>query len=167
MPQSLPDLYASRARSATPGRRPEQPPRRTKRRSAVALAGVPLFAGFSKRHLGKLAEAADEVTFRPGEHIVDQGNPGETLFVVLEGQAKVVRDGKTRARLVPGDFFGEVSLLDGGPRTATVVAETPVAAVRLFRRTVMDLIQQEPQLGLHLLEGIARRLREIDRSLSR
>jgi CRP/FNR family cyclic AMP-dependent transcriptional regulator len=85
----------------------------------------------------------------------------------VEGQAKVVRDGKTRARLVPGDFFGEVSVLDGEPRTASVVAETPVAAVRLFRRTVMDLIQQEPQLALRLLEGIARRIREIDRSLTR
>jgi CRP-like cAMP-binding protein len=167
MPQSLPDLFARQSRTATPGRRPEQAPRRTKRRSAVALAGVPLFAGFSKRHLGKLAEAADEVTFRTGERIVEQGNPGETLFVIVEGQAKVVRDGKTRARLVPGDFFGEVSVLDGGPRTASVVAETPVAAVRLFRKTVMDLIQQEPQLALRLLEGIARRLREIDRSLTR
>src|SRR4051794_34752933 len=108
MPQSLPDLFARQSRTATPGRRPEQAPRRTKRRSAVALAGVPLFAGFSKRHLGKLAEAADEVTFRTGERIVEQGNPGETLFVIVEGQAKVVRDGKTRARLVPGDFFGEV-----------------------------------------------------------
>jgi CRP-like cAMP-binding protein len=68
---------------------------------------------------------------------------------------------------VPGDFFGEVSVLDGGPRTASVVAETPVAALRLFRRTVLELMEAEPQFALALLEGIARRIREIDRSLTR
>ena len=133
----------------------------------MALAGVPLFVGFSKRHLQRLAEATDEVRFDRGERIVEEGNPGETLFVLLEGQAKVVRGGKLRTRLVPGDFFGEVSVLDGGPRTASVVAETPVAALRLFRRTVLELVAAEPRLALSLLEGIARRIREIDRSLGR
>jgi CRP-like cAMP-binding protein len=167
MPQSLPDMVARGRRRSAPDRRPEQRPTKTRRRSTVALAGVPLFAGFSKRHLQQLADAADEVVFRPGEAIVEQGNLGETLFVLLEGQAKVVRDGKVRSRVVPGDFVGEVSVLDGGPRTASVVAETPVAALRLFRRTVLDLVMSEPQLALSLLEGIARRIREIDRSLSR
>ncbi len=128
---------------------------------------MPLFAGFSKRHLQHLADATDEVRFPAGASIVEEGNLGETLFVVLEGQAKVVRGGKIRTRLVPGDFFGEVSVLDGGPRTASVVAETPVAALRLFRRTVLELMESEPQFALALLEGIARRIREIDRSLTR
>jgi CRP/FNR family transcriptional regulator, cyclic AMP receptor protein len=166
MPQSLPDMIA-RGRRKGPDARPEQEAQRTLRRSTVALAGVPLFAGFSKRHLQQVAADTDEVRFRPGERIVEQGNPGETLFVVLEGQAKVVRDGKVRTRLVPGDFFGEISVLDGGPRTATVVAETPLAALRLFRRTVLELASSEPQLALALLEGIAHRIREIDRSLTR
>ena len=166
MPQSLPDMIA-RGRRAGPTERPEQEARRTQRRSTVALAGVPLFAGFSKRHLQRLAAQTDEVRFAPGERIVEEGNPGETLFVMLEGQAKVMRDGKVRTRLVPGDFFGEVSVLDGGPRTATVVAETPVAALRLFRRTVLELVGSEPQLGVALLSGIAHRIREIDRSLTR
>jgi CRP-like cAMP-binding protein len=128
---------------------------------------VPLFAGFSKRHLQHLADATDEVRFPAGASIVEEGNLGETLFVVLEGQAKVVRGRKVRTRLVPGDFFGEVSVLDGGPRTASVVAETPVAALRLFRHTVLELMESEPQFALALLEGIARRIREIDRSLGR
>jgi CRP-like cAMP-binding protein len=68
---------------------------------------------------------------------------------------------------VPGDFFGEVSVLDGGPRTASVVAETPVAALRLFRRTVLEMMESEPQFALSLLEGIARRIREVDRTLTR
>jgi CRP/FNR family transcriptional regulator, cyclic AMP receptor protein len=167
MPQSLPDMLARGRGGKVRTTPPEQRPARTRRRSTVALAGVPLFTGFSKRHLQRLADATDEVRFRPGEAIVEQGNPGETLFVVLEGQAKVMRDAKVRTHLVPGDFFGEVSVLDGGPRTASVVAETPVAALRLFRRTVMDMMGSEPQFALALLEGIARRIREIDRSLSR
>jgi CRP/FNR family cyclic AMP-dependent transcriptional regulator len=166
MPQSLPEALVQGRK--TPVRSSSaQPPTRTRRRSTVALSGVPLFSGFSKRHLHRLAASADDVAFREGEQIVEQGNLGETLFVLLEGQAKVVRDGRVRARLVPGDFFGEISVLDGGPRTASVVAETPVSALRVFRRTLLEMIGSEPHLALDLLEGIARRIREIDRSLTR
>ena len=165
MPQSLPDVFAQAPKKPRP--RPQQAPTRTRRRSTVALSGVPLFEGLSTRHLRRLAAAADDVAFRAGERIVEQGNPGETLFVVMEGQAKVVRDGKVVTRLMPGDFFGEVSVLDGGPRTADVVAETPVSALRVFRRTLLEMIGSEPNLALALLEGIARRIREIDRSLTR
>jgi CRP/FNR family cyclic AMP-dependent transcriptional regulator len=166
MPQSLPEalLQGRKAPSQSPS---AQPPTRTRRRSAVALSGVPLFSSFSRRHLHRLADSADDVAFRAGEQIVEQGNLGETLFVLLEGQAKVVRDGRVRARLVPGDFFGEISVLDGGPRTASVVAETPVSALRVFRRTLLEMLGSEPQLALGLLQGIARRIREIDRSLTR
>ena len=167
MPQSLPEMFARGRDGKAHRTRPEQSAARTRRRSTVALSGVPLFAGFSKRHLQHLADATDEVRFPAGASIVEEGNLGETLFVVLEGQAKVVRGGKIRTRLVPGDFFGEVSVLDGGPRTASVVAETPVAALRLFRQTVLELMESEPQFALALLEGIARRIREIDRSLAR
>ena len=166
MPQSLPDVFV-RSRKEPVRSRPAQSPTRTRRRSTVALAVVPLFAGFSTRHLQRLAAAADDVAFRAGERIVEQGNPGETLFVLLEGQAKVVRDGRVRTRLVPGDFFGEISVLDGGPRTASVIAETPVSALRVFRHTLLEMIRSEPHLALRLLEGIARRVREIDRSLTR
>ncbi len=166
MPQSLPEMFVGERRRPVRGG-PVQAPPRTRRRSTVALSGVPLFAGFSTRHLQRLAAAADEVAFRAGERIVEQGNPGETLFVLMEGEAKVIRDGTVRSRLVPGDFFGEISVLDGGPRTADVVAQTPVSALRVFRRTVLEMIGSEPDLALGLLEGIARRIREIDRSLTR
>ncbi len=165
MSQSLPDMLARRTRKQTPARAPEQPARRTRRRSAVALAGVPLFTGFSKRHLRRLAERADEVVFEAGEKIVQEGLLGETLFVVLEGQARVARRGRTVARILPGDFFGELSALDGGPRTATVLAETTLVAVRLFRHTLLDLLVAEPVLALKLLEGVARRIREVERPL--
>src|SRR6266446_3605929 len=100
MPQSLPDMVVRGRRSSRPAA-PEQSPRQVKRRSAVALAGVPLFDGISKRHLRALAEASDEVSFRPGEQVVREGDPGETLFVVLEGEGKVTRGGRRVGRVLP------------------------------------------------------------------
>jgi CRP-like cAMP-binding protein len=169
MTMGLPDAVArgiGSGRGRPPGRRPEQRPRLTRRRSAVALAGVPLFEGFSRRHLSYLAGEADEVSFEPGEQIVQEGLLGETLFVILEGQAKVVRGGRTVGRVVPGDFVGELSAIDGGARTASVVAETPVVAVRLFRRTLVELLRREPLLAIKLLQGIARRIRDLERPIS-
>jgi CRP/FNR family transcriptional regulator, cyclic AMP receptor protein len=146
------------------GRRPEQPPRRTLRRSAVALAGVPMFVGFSPKHLNRLAAESDELGLAAGQTIVREGDPGEALFVVLEGQAKILRAGKRVGTVIPGDFFGELSALDGGPRTASVIAETPIRVLRLFRRTLTRLMSDEPQVTLKLMDGIARRIREVDRA---
>ena len=166
MPQSLPEMLLLGRRSRSGDRQPEQRPRKTRKASAVALAGVPLFAGLSKRHLAHLADAADEVAFAPGESIVRQGDLGETLFVLLEGQAKVVRGGRSVAKLLPGQFFGELSAVDGGPRTASVVADTPVLALRVFRRTLADLLQTEPNVTVRMLEGMSRRIREIEAPLN-
>jgi CRP/FNR family transcriptional regulator, cyclic AMP receptor protein len=122
---------------------------------------VPLFDGLSKRHLRRLAREADVVEFGPGRPIVVEDQPGEAIFVVLTGTARVVRAGRKVGALIPGDFFGELSALDGGPRTASVVPETPVEVLRLFRHTVHTLIEQEPALAMGLLEGLARRLRQV------
>jgi CRP/FNR family cyclic AMP-dependent transcriptional regulator len=148
-------------------RQPEQQPRRTRRQTAVALAGVPIFAGFTARHLNRLAGDTDELSFTPGQSIVAEGEPGEALFVVLSGQGKVTRGGKRVGRVLPGDFFGELSAIDGGPRSASIVAETPMHVLRLFRRTLTRLIEEEPQVALTLLDGIVRRIREIDRAAQR
>ena len=131
------------------------------RRSMTALGTVPLFDGFSKRHLRRLAAETDLVTVEPGRAIVEEGGPGEAMFVVLSGGARVTRGGRTLARLVPGDFFGELSALDGGPRTASIVADTPMELLRLFRHTLRRLVEQEPALAMGLLEGLARRLRQV------
>jgi CRP-like cAMP-binding protein len=146
---------------------PEQLPRRTVRQNAKTLATVPLFTGFSARHLKRLAAEADELTFEPREAIVEEGMRGETLFVVLSGKAKVTRGGRKVGEVLPGDFFGELSALDGGPRSATVAAETPVRVLRLFRHTLLELVRDEPGLIMKLLDGVVRRLREVDRQLSR
>jgi len=149
-------------RSPRPDRVPTHPgAHATLRRSVAALSAVPLFDGFSKRHLRRLAGEADVVEFEPGRAIVEEGQAGEALFVVLSGSARVVRDRKKLATLIPGDFFGELSALDGGPRTASVVAETPVEVLRVFRHTLRRMVSEEPGLVFGLLEGLARRMRQI------
>jgi len=164
MSQPAPD-GSPRPRRSLVGRRPELPPRRTQHQTVTALAGVGLFSDFSKRHLGRLAKEADELAFGPGEAIVEEGAPGETLFIVLSGSGKVVRKGRRVGGVVPGDFFGELSALDGGPRTASILAETPVRVLRLFRHTLLALLRDEPHLTLKILEGIVRRIRDVDRRL--
>jgi CRP/FNR family transcriptional regulator, cyclic AMP receptor protein len=164
MSQSVPDMYLRRAGRDARGRRPEQALKRTRHQTAVALGSVPLFGDFSKKHLERLAKETDDLEFQPGERIVDEGSPGEALFVVLQGTGKVVRAGRVVGHVVPGDFFGELSAIDGGPRTASVVAETPMVVLRLFRRTLITMLEQEPHLVVKLLSGITRRLREVQRA---
>ena len=162
-PQSMTEAYLRGSRRTVAGRQPEQRAKRTRRETAVALAGIPLFVGFSKKHLERLAREVDEQIFAPGEAIVEEGMLGETLFVVMEGTGKVVRRGRKVGEVVPGDFFGELSAIDGGPRTASVVAVTPMVVLRLFRRTLVTMLEEEPHLVLKLVDGITRRFREVQR----
>jgi CRP/FNR family cyclic AMP-dependent transcriptional regulator len=136
-------------------------PHATLKRSVIALAAVPLFDGFSKAHLRRLAREADLVEFGPGRAIVEEARAGEAMFVILTGKARVVRAGRKVGALIPGDFFGELSALDGGPRTASVVPDTPMEVLRLYRHTLVRLMKQEPALAMNMLEGIARRLRQV------
>jgi protein phosphatase len=133
----------------------------TIRRSVTAVGTIPLFTGLSKRHLRRLAEEADVLRSAPGRPIVQEGQAGEAMYVLLTGTAKVVRGRRTVATLIPGDFFGELSALDGGPRTASIVPETHVEVLRLFRHTLLDLLRSEPSLVFRMLEGLARRMRQV------
>ncbi len=147
------------------GRQPEQRLRRTRRETALALSVVPLFAGFTKRDLNRLAEETDVVSFPAGTTVVEEGLLGETMFVILSGEAKIVKGKRRLGTVRPGDFFGEVALLDGAPRSASVVAETPLEAIRLYRRTLLKTLGAEPQLTLKILDSLVRRVRALSRSL--
>ena len=127
------------------------------KRGVAILGQVPLFAGLSRRHLKQIAEHADEIGFRKGEAIVEEDQPGGTFYVILEGEIRVVRHKRTIARMGPGEFFGEISLL---------VAETPVTAVRVFKRSFDKVVTQEPGVASQILAVVARRLREAERTLS-
>jgi CRP/FNR family cyclic AMP-dependent transcriptional regulator len=151
---------------------PGRPPGRTgtARRDpkviAFLLSRVPLFAGMSKRQLRRVAEASSEARYRQGAMIVEEGAPGETFYAIVEGEARVHRGRRVMNRLGAGDFFGEISLIDGGPRTATVTAETPVVAVRLSRRAFDQVLRAEPGLSAKVLEELATRVRRADRPLT-
>jgi signal-transduction protein with cAMP-binding, CBS, and nucleotidyltransferase domain len=162
----VPGAIATRGvRTLAPAGR-ERADRPLGKRGAEILGQVPLFAGLSRRHLRQIAEHADEIGFRKGETIVEEGRPGGSFFVIVEGEVRVTRGSRTIARMGPGEFFGEISLLDGGPRTATVTAETPVTAVRVFKRSFDKVVTQEPGVASRILTVVARRLREAERALS-
>jgi CRP/FNR family transcriptional regulator, cyclic AMP receptor protein len=164
MSRGIPDaLMPGPGRRRRAARQPEVALTRTRHETAAVLGMIPLFAQLSKRHLQRLARDSDELDFEPGQRIVEEGMLGEAMFVVLAGQGKVMRGGRRVGKVVPGDFFGELSVLDGGPRSATIAAETPMRVLRLFRHTLLEMLKEEPALSLKLLDGIVRRIREIQR----
>ncbi len=124
-----------------------------------ALTNVPLFAGLPMRHLRSLVRGAVDYSYAQGNEVVQEGREGETLFVILEGRARAVRRGRTLRRLSPGDHFGEIALLDRRPRSATVVAETPLRCMVLHREDLRKLIAREPKAAWALLVSLASRLR--------
>jgi CRP-like cAMP-binding protein len=135
------------------------------RPAAQLLGRVPLFEGLSRAQLGRIGALAEEATYNAGRVIVKREDPGRAFYVIVEGRAKVVKGrivtAKGEAELGPGEFFGELSLLDGGPRAATVIATTPLTTIRIERAAFRRLLLEEPDLALKLLEGMARRTRKI------
>jgi CRP/FNR family transcriptional regulator, cyclic AMP receptor protein len=138
----------------------------TMKQLTAVLGVVPLFEGLSKKQLKKVADLADVARFMGGSTLVKQGDIGDSFYVVLTGQAKVVSSGRTVNRLLPGDHFGEISLLDGGPRTASVVAETEMTLVIIMQKDFLNMLSKDPEITLALLEGMARTVRRLDRSLA-
>jgi CRP/FNR family cyclic AMP-dependent transcriptional regulator len=136
------------------------------KRGQAVLERVPLFEDLSKSQLRGVRDLAEEVRYMEGASIVREGEPGDSFYVIVEGQAKVQRGDKTLATLVPGEFFGEISLLDGGERTATVVSETPMALLEIKQRPFMKMLGKQPDIALKMMQGLAARLREMERPLA-
>lgn len=130
---------------------------------ASRLGKISIFSGCSKRELEIVARASKEVGHEAGAVIAREGARGVGLFLILEGQCEVTIGGKRRAKLGPGDFFGEIALLDGGPRTATVTALTPVRLVGLTEWVFRGLLTEHPSIALKTLEGVAKRLRAVSK----
>jgi CRP/FNR family transcriptional regulator, cyclic AMP receptor protein len=127
------------------------------------LAKVPIFSECTKRELTIISRAAKEVSHKEGTVIAREGERGVGLFLILEGQCNVTIGGKTKAKLGSGDFFGEVALLDGGPRTATVTAMTPVRLVGITGWVFRGLLMEHPSIALKTLEAVAGRLRAVSK----
>ena len=126
------------------------------------LAEVSLFSACSKKDLNLVARRAEEVRVPAGKVLVREGETGHEFFVIVEGTARVSRQGKRIATLSAGQAFGELALLDKHPRNATVTAETDMDLVVLGQREFAGIIDEVPGFARKLLAGMATRLREAD-----
>jgi CRP-like cAMP-binding protein len=124
------------------------------------LSAVPLFAGLKKRELASIARVTETARFPHGHEIVVEGSPGDYCCIIVEGAADVIKEGSRIARLGPGDLFGEMAILDPGPRSATVRTVTEVVAIRVQRDEFIKVATADPRVALRILEVLARRLRE-------
>lgn len=126
------------------------------------LSTLPLFTSCSKRELSLLAGIAEQLDFAPGDVICEEGEADLGLHVVVAGSTRVLVAGEERRKLGPGAFFGEISLLDGGPRSATVVADADVSAVYLPAWGFNAVLKDEPSLAIKMMKELCRRIREND-----
>ena len=136
------------------------------------LTGVPLFALLDEQERTTLAERMETVTFPAGTALFHRGDPGDSLYVVRSGEAEIFFKNDTGERFVlevagPGDFFGEISLLDGGARTASAVATRDLEAVVVDRGDLEELVRLRPGAAMELLTATGRRLRDTNEKLRR
>ncbi|HET6691448.1 MAG TPA: cyclic nucleotide-binding domain-containing protein [Miltoncostaeaceae bacterium] len=130
-------------------------------RRAELIGGCPLFVGLETGDLASVAAVAIEVDFPADRVIAREGEIGTGFFIVVEGRVKVVRSGTTVAHLGPGEFFGELSVLDGGPRVAQVVAEAPTRCLAIASWDFERVLREEPGVALAVLRVVAARLRDV------
>ncbi|HEX9122788.1 MAG TPA: cyclic nucleotide-binding domain-containing protein [Actinomycetota bacterium] len=133
----------------------------TEQTVADMIAQVPMFSNCTKRELSVIVRAAKVVNHRKGAVIAHEGQRGLGLFVIMDGTCSVTIGGLPKVTLGPGDFFGEIALLDGGPRTATVTALTDVRLAGITEWVFRGLLQEHPSIAIRTLESVAGRLRSV------
>jgi CRP/FNR family cyclic AMP-dependent transcriptional regulator len=133
--------------------------RKNKDAKVRLLNGVSLFSACSRGELGRIASLVDQVEIPAGKVLAREGEPGWEFFVIAEGKAKATKRGRKVASFGRGSFFGEMSLLDQGPRSATVTAETDMQLLVLDSRRFSALVEDHPSVSRKLLRGMAERLR--------
>ena len=119
---------------------------------------VPLFARCSRAALKEIALLADEIDLNEGKEMTREGAPGREFFVLLDGTADVKKNRRRVNTLGPGDFFGEIALVSREPRTATVIATSPVRALVITDRSFRRLLDDAPQVQTKVMEAMAERL---------
>jgi CRP-like cAMP-binding protein len=119
----------------------------------------------SEKQLQFIATRVEELDFKAGKVLCQQGKSGGEFFIVLSGEAEVERDGKVVDTIKVGDHFGEISLIDDGPRTATVTAKTPLHCLVLSPRQFQDVLHQDAEIAVHILRDVTKRLRASTRTL--
>jgi CRP-like cAMP-binding protein len=129
------------------------------------LRRVDLFAGCNRAELGRIASLTTDHRAEAGEVLMKRGEPGLEFFVIVEGKARASRKELELATLGPGSFFGELALLDGGKRTATVVAETDMRLLVLSRQEFSSLYRMVPSVAAKIISELGVRLRKTDEML--
>ena len=130
----------------------------------LAQTDIPLFRGLSKRHLRRVARLAELRQYVGSKPIVHAGSRGDSFYIVLDGSAEVrTADGST-VSLQPGGYFGELALLDGAPRSATVSAVGELTAARIARGAFLKLLREEPTIAVGLLPGLVGIVRDLQRA---
>ena len=134
------------------------------RRSQVAehVAVVPLFYGSTRRELSAISRLATEIDVPAGKVLTEEGKVGQEFMIVLSGTAVARKKGTQVATFGPGDFFGEIALLDPGLRTATVTAETPMTIAVVGPREFGAILDEVPTLSHKVMRALAKRLRAVD-----
>jgi len=130
------------------------------------LEEVNLLEGCTRRQLRAIAKISEVIEVPAGTVLARLGHPGEEFFVILDGNARVDVSARKRSRLGPGQYFGEMSLLDGGPRSATVVAETPLRLLVIKRRDFSTLLREATDLTQNLLVTLSHRVRHAEAGLN-
>jgi CRP/FNR family transcriptional regulator, cyclic AMP receptor protein len=143
-------------------RRPRRSGRRSREAKLELLSEVPLFSSCTKRELSRIASLTDQIEVPEGRVLTRQGEPGWDCFVIVDGHAKAAMRGRRAVKLGPGSFFGEMSLLDRGPRSATVTAETDMHLLVLGSRDFSALLVEVPTVARRMLQVLAERLREAE-----
>jgi CRP/FNR family transcriptional regulator, cyclic AMP receptor protein len=128
------------------------------------LRRVPLFAGLGRRELERLGQLADEIDLPAGRTLMRQGERGEELFVIVDGQARIQRDGETVRECGNGEILGEIALVDGGPRSATATLTRPSRLLVVGHRDFHSLMDEFPDVRLRVLETLAQRVRLLERA---
>jgi hypothetical protein len=142
-------------------------PRTTLRERRERLAFVPLFRRCSAREIAAIAAVVTERTYAEGDVLCREGEEGEEFYIVVAGRATVTRRGAQLAELHPGSFFGEMAMLDGGPRTSTVIASTDLCALALDRKRFHQVLVKSPGVAQKIMLELARRLRSVEGELLR
>jgi CRP/FNR family cyclic AMP-dependent transcriptional regulator len=129
---------------------------------ADQLRAVQMFSACTDKELAQIARVCDEVAVEPASVVVEEGTPGEGFFLIVTGEAEISRGGHHVANVGPGQYFGELSLLDEAPRNATVTAQTPMTMLQLKRREFSAVLDSWPGVAHKLLQQMARRLHAAD-----
>lgn len=131
------------------------------------LSRVPIFSNCTPEEISAIAAVAQESGFQTGQIIVTQGTPGQAFYLVLTGRVEIIRDGQSLGAFGPGDFFGEMSLLDHAPRSATIKALENSTCLMLSSWDFKALLEKHPSIAIKLLEVLSRRLRVADERIGR